>query len=173
MTETQLVTVCLFGICSVMLQRVVDLLDCWSCNFRRHRNIVIWRIVPHCFMWCIWGERNTRSFEGCEQSILEFKPFFCFTLLEWCLVLPSFSCLSLPVLLDHCNRVSWCFCLFSTFPMYWAVFFLIKFLYYLSKNIYIYILGDGVILYSSFHCMVCHKSSLESSNESLWYLILL
>ena len=31
----------LFGIFWVMPQRVVDLLDCWSCNFRRHRNIVI------------------------------------------------------------------------------------------------------------------------------------
>ena len=40
---------------------------------------------------------------------------FLFTLLEWCLVLPSFSCLSLPVLLDHCNLVSWCFCLFVHF----------------------------------------------------------
>ena len=31
---------------------------------------------------------------------------FFFTFLEWCLVLPSFSCVSLPVLLDHCNLVS-------------------------------------------------------------------
>ena len=29
-----------------------------------------------------------------------------FTLLEWCLVLPSFSCLSLLVFLDLCNLVS-------------------------------------------------------------------
>ena len=42
---------CLFGVCWVMPQRVVDLLDCWSCNFRRHRNIVIWRFVTHCLMW--------------------------------------------------------------------------------------------------------------------------
>ena len=96
---------CLFGICWVMPQRVVDLLDCWSCNFRRHRNIVIWRMVPHCLMWCIWQEQNARSFEGRERSILEFKPFFFFTLLEWCLVLPSCSCFSLPILLDHCNLV--------------------------------------------------------------------
>ena len=26
-----------------------------------------------------------------------------------------FSCMSLPVLLDHCNLVSWCFCLFVHF----------------------------------------------------------
>ena len=32
--------------------------------------------------------------------------FFFFTLLEWCLVLPSFSCLSLPILFDLCNLVS-------------------------------------------------------------------
>ena len=59
---------CLFGICWVMQQRVVDLLDCWSCNCRQHHNIAIWRIVPHYLMWCIWQERNTRSFEGCEWS---------------------------------------------------------------------------------------------------------
>ena len=65
---------CLFGICWVILRGVVDLLDCWSCNFRRHHNIVIWRIVPHCLIWCF--------------------------------VLPHFSCISLPVLLDLCNLVS-------------------------------------------------------------------
>ena len=81
---------CLFGICWVMPQRVVDLLNCWTCNFRRHRNIVIWRFVPHCLMWCIWRERNSGSFKGRERSIIEFKSFFFFTLLEWCLVLPSF-----------------------------------------------------------------------------------
>ena len=113
---------CLFGVCWVMLQRVVDLLDCWSCNFRRHRNIVIWRFMPHCLMWCIWWERNSRSFEGRKRSILEFKSFFFFTLLEWCFVLPFFSCFSLPMLIDHCSLVSWCFCLFRTFPMYWAEF---------------------------------------------------
>ena len=37
---------------------------------------------------------------------LSFKSFFFLTFLEWCLVLPSFSCLSLPVLLGHCNLVS-------------------------------------------------------------------
>ena len=97
---------CLFGICWVMLQRVADLLDCWSCNFRRHRNIVVWRIVLHCLMWCIWREQNLRSFEDREQSILEFKSFFFSTLLEWCLVLPSFSCISLFGLLEHCTLIS-------------------------------------------------------------------
>ena len=90
---------CLFGICWVMPQRVADLLDCWSCNFKQHRNIVIWRIVPRCLMWCIWRERNSRSFEDCEQSILEFKSFFFLLFLNgvWFyllfLVFPFLGCL--------------------------------------------------------------------------------
>ena len=62
--------------------------------------------MPHCLMWCIWRERNSRSFEDRERSILEFKSIFFATLLEWCLVLPSFSCISLSGLLEHCNLIS-------------------------------------------------------------------
>ena len=68
--------------------------------------IVVWRIVLHCLMWCIWQERNSRSFEDHERSILEFKSFFFSTLLKWCLVLPSFSCISLSGLLEHCTLIS-------------------------------------------------------------------
>ena len=63
-------------------------------------------IKVNCLTWYIQRERNSRSFEGRERSIIEIKSFFFFTLLEWSLVLPSFSCMSLPVLLDHCNLVS-------------------------------------------------------------------
>ena len=92
------------------------------------------RIVPHCLMWCIWREQNSRSFEDRERSILEFKSFFFSTLLEWCLVLPSFSCISLSGLLEHCTLISWCFCLFSTFPMYRAVFFQYTFKLLIKKK---------------------------------------
>ena len=34
----------------------------------------------HYLMWCIWWERNSRSFEGRERSILEFKSFFFWTM---------------------------------------------------------------------------------------------
>ena len=96
--------------------------------------IVVWRIVLHCLMWCIWQERNSRSFEDHERSILEFKSFFFSTLLKWCLVLPSFSCISLSRLLEHCTLFSWCFCLFSTFPMYGAVFFQYTFKLLIKKK---------------------------------------
>ena len=46
---------------------------------------------------------NARCFEDCERSILHIKSIFFLTLLEWSLVLPVISCISLPVLIDYCN----------------------------------------------------------------------
>ena len=63
----------------------------------------VWRLVLHCLMWCIWCERNVRSFEGCGHSMLEIKSFFLQILLDWSVALSHFSCFFLPVLLDHCN----------------------------------------------------------------------
>ena len=60
----------LFGISWVMPRSVLGLLDCWQGNFGRHRNLRVWRVVPHCLMWCLWQERNGCSFEDCEQSIV-------------------------------------------------------------------------------------------------------
>ena len=94
---------CLFGIHWFMPQKVIELFESWQGRFRRHRNIDLWRIVPHCLLWCIWCERNARSFEGCERSMLEIKSLFLHTLLDWSVVFCHFSCSSLPVLLDRCN----------------------------------------------------------------------
>lgn len=47
-------------------------------------------------MWCIWQERNSRSFKGSERTILEFKAFFLRSLLDLSfLSLPCFSFLNL------------------------------------------------------------------------------
>ena len=94
------------GIQWVMLQRVFDLFTSWQVKFSRHHNIALWRIVPYCIMWCLWWECNTRSFEGCKQSIFEIKCFFFHALLDWNLALQTCSCFSLPDLLDHCNMRS-------------------------------------------------------------------
>ena len=52
----------------------------------------------------VWRERNAKSFEGCERSMLEIKSlFFLHTLLDWSVVFCHFSCSSLPILLDRCN----------------------------------------------------------------------
>ena len=60
--------------------------------------------MPHCLFCCIWREWNARCFEDCERSILDIKFFFFRTLLEWNLVLSSYSCFSLPDLIDRCNQ---------------------------------------------------------------------
>ena len=44
--------------------------------FWQHQNIEIWKADPHCIICCLWQERNTRSFEGCERSILDLKLLF-------------------------------------------------------------------------------------------------
>ena len=101
--ELWLLVFCLFGIHWVMPQKVIELFESWQGMFRRHRNIELWRIVPHYLLRCIWRERNARSFEGCEHSMLEIKSFFVHTLLDWSMVFCHFSCSSLLVLLDRCN----------------------------------------------------------------------
>ena len=102
----------------------------------RHCHIDVWRLVPHCLMWCIWRERNARSFEGCERSLLEIKSFFLHTLYEWSVVFSHFSCSSFPIFLDSCTFVSW-------FVPPWYIpnvlglalfLLLIIFLHYLSKK---------------------------------------
>ena len=71
----------LFGVCWVMPMFVVELLACWQGRFGRHRNGYIWIVLPHCLMWCIWKERNSRWFENndclCHISSFYFlEPWF-------------------------------------------------------------------------------------------------
>jgi hypothetical protein len=54
----------MFGVHWVMLCRVIDLFVCWQRRLGSQQRSVIWRAVPHCLMWCIWKERNARTFEG-------------------------------------------------------------------------------------------------------------
>ena len=107
-----------------MPHKVIGLFESWQDMFGWHRHIVLWRLVPHCLLWCIWHERNARSFEGCELSLLEIKAFFFYALSSigvWSfvifLVLPFLFCLIMVTLvLDLCPL--------STFPMYSGWLFL-------------------------------------------------
>ena len=62
---------------------VVELFACWQGRFGRHRNRVIWKVVPLCLMWCIWKERNSRYFEDIERSMPDLKLLFIRTLFDW------------------------------------------------------------------------------------------
>ena len=98
---------CLFGIHWVMPHTVLELFEAWQGRFAWHRHIDVWRLVPHCLIWCIWHERNARSLKGCERSLLEIKSFFLHTLFEWSVVFSHFSCSSFPIFLDRCTFDSW------------------------------------------------------------------
>jgi hypothetical protein len=71
-----------FGLSWVMPLRVVDLFACWWTG-GRSRNAVVWKMVPSCLMWCLWRERNDRTFEDQERTLEELKSFFFFTLFSW------------------------------------------------------------------------------------------
>uniref|UniRef100_A0A2N9IH31 Reverse transcriptase domain-containing protein n=1 Tax=Fagus sylvatica TaxID=28930 RepID=A0A2N9IH31_FAGSY len=73
----------IFGLQWVMPGGVLDLLYCWgdSCHSIRVRKV--WDMVPHCVFWCIWWERNARSFEGMERNLMDVKGTVLRTLLDW------------------------------------------------------------------------------------------
>ena len=74
-----------------------------------HRHIEIWKAVPHCLMWCIWRERNARTFEEGERNIMALK--LCFFAL--CLILCQLLINTLPflflsffiIVLSDCNSL--------------------------------------------------------------------
>jgi hypothetical protein len=51
-----------FGLCWVMPRSVKELFASWWTGGRT-RSIDVWKMVPHCIMWCIWREQNNRCFE--------------------------------------------------------------------------------------------------------------
>ena len=114
------------------ISALLGLFEAWQGQFAWHRHIDVWRLVPHCLMWCIWCERNARSFKDCERSLLEIKSFFLHTLFEWSVVFSHFSCSSFPIFLVLLFLfflivvlLSLDLCPHSTSPMYsaWHFFF--------------------------------------------------
>ena len=82
----------LFGVCLVMPSGVLELLTSWPGKFSRHRNGVIWNVIPHCLIWSIWQEGNW---------IHELKLLFFQTLLGWTNASGVSNFTSLPDLLDN------------------------------------------------------------------------
>ena len=97
----------LFGVYWVMPMFVIGLLACWQGWFGHHRNGDIWMVVPHCLLWCIWKERNSRCFDDIERSMPNIKLLFFRTLLDWFSVWRNHPFSSILDLLDFCNVCSW------------------------------------------------------------------
>jgi hypothetical protein len=73
----------IFGIHWVMPSWVLALLECWWGAYRSSRIRELRKMIPHCIFGCVWWERNSRSFEGIEWSVLELKWSLIHILWEW------------------------------------------------------------------------------------------
>jgi hypothetical protein len=71
-----------FDLAWSMPRGVVNLLQCWWSG-GRPRNAVVWKMVPHCIMWCIWSERNKRYFDDSESSREDLLHSFFTILYTW------------------------------------------------------------------------------------------
>ena len=74
-----------------MPRTVRDLLACWPGALGKNRQAVIWRTIPHCPLWCVWRERNLRTFEGLEMATPDLQLLFFRMLFEWIHVIGVFS----------------------------------------------------------------------------------
>ena len=101
----------MFGVQWVMPRTVMDLFSCWMGRLGQHDSVLVWKMVPHCLIWCLWHERNTRHFEDSARHIHELKLFFFHTLFDWVVGSGGSSIHSMLELIDLCKF--WFFCLFG------------------------------------------------------------
>ena len=66
-------------------------------------NTEIWKAIPYCLMWCIWRQRNARSFEGCEKSVVDPKLSLLKSSFEWMTASGPYSFSNFIEMLDCCN----------------------------------------------------------------------
>jgi hypothetical protein len=93
----------LFGIPWVIPRGVVDLLLCWSGRWGKSEGGKIWKAIPHCLMWCLWCERNERTFNDKETSIPALKFHFLQSLFDWLKASQLITSISLTEMLDLCS----------------------------------------------------------------------
>jgi hypothetical protein len=93
----------IFGTSWVMPWGVEDLLCCWTGVSGKSEAAKTWKMTPHCLMWCLWQERNERTFKGVENSIPALKFKFLLTLLEWSKASHLDSSCSLSDMIAYCS----------------------------------------------------------------------
>ena len=71
-----------FGLSWVIPRSIPDLLFGWW-NWLGKHSSQIWNLVPLCILWCIWKERNWRTFEDLHSSDDRILASFSGTLFDW------------------------------------------------------------------------------------------
>ena len=72
-----------FGVMWVLPDSVRNLLLEWKMKGMGKKRSVVWKMAPICLFWCIWGERNRRTFLEEEMSNTSLRKLFLRSLLEW------------------------------------------------------------------------------------------
>ena len=71
-----------FGLSWVIPRSIPNLLLGWW-NWLEKHSSQIWNLVPLCILWCIWKERNQRTFEDLDSSGDQMLASFSGTLFDW------------------------------------------------------------------------------------------
>ena len=71
-----------FGLSWVVPRSIPDLLFGWW-NWLGKHSSQIWNLVPLCIFWCIWKERNQRTFKDLDSSGDQMLASFSGTLFDW------------------------------------------------------------------------------------------
>ena len=93
-----------FGISWVLPRLVADTLFGWWNWLGKHSSSV-WNLAPLCLMWCLWRERNWRTFEDMESSDDQLLASFSGSFFAWSRAWGLISSDSLPMFLSSllCN----------------------------------------------------------------------
>ena len=93
-----------FGISWVLPRSVADTPFGWWNWFGKHSSS-IWNLTPLCLMWCIWRERNWRTFEAGDKSDDQLLANFSGSLFDWSRAWGLTSSDSIPMFLSSllCN----------------------------------------------------------------------
>ena len=92
------------GFSWVLPKSIVDTLFGWW-NWPGKHLSSIWNLAPLCLMWCLWRERNRRTFEDMESSDDQLLASFSGSLFDWSGAWGLTSSDSLPMFLSSllCN----------------------------------------------------------------------
>ena len=71
-----------FGFSWVLLRSVADTVFGWWNWLGKHLSS-IWNLAPLCLTWCLWRERNRRTFEDMDSSNDKLLASFSGTLFVW------------------------------------------------------------------------------------------
>jgi hypothetical protein len=96
----------LFGVVWVMPRRVIDVLNSWGGQVGYGPVREVWKLVPLCLWWCLWRERNARTFEDVELSEAELRKFVLHTLYSWMVAHHSLLFASFVDFLTFCHSFS-------------------------------------------------------------------